>query len=213
MPIANDRVRFAVMALAICLIVGCSMQSPPANTPIAKEQSGMQSAVPFTRSLPSHDGEEMVLEFEVPALPDDTNPPIFVGVLLTGSDTDAVADVAERLGRADVVAVVHLEHTEQAGSVPVELLRSQRVGREQEKPVKIAVDGIAKGLFALNADVATMENAGLPPRGMVSEELAFAYSTSLPSGRYRLRLRIDQNRQVLVDANAQLLIAYTHKAK
>ncbi|WP_258078361.1 hypothetical protein [Xanthomonas arboricola] len=173
----------------------------------------MQTTVPFTRSLLSHDGEKMVLEFDVPAQPDDANPPIFIGVLLTGSDMGAVADAADRLVRADIIAVVHLERIEQAGAVPVELQRSQRVGREQELPVAIAADGIAKGLFALNADVATMASAGLPPTGTVSEELAFAYSTSLQAGRYRLRLRIDQNRQALLDENAQLLVAYTHKAK
>lgn len=62
----------------------------------------MQCAVPLTRSLPPHDGEEMVLEFELSALPDDIDPSIFVGVLLTGSDTDAMADVAEHLVHADV---------------------------------------------------------------------------------------------------------------
>ncbi|MGQ5313121.1 hypothetical protein ACULMH_05680 [Xanthomonas arboricola pv. corylina] len=213
MLITSGRMRFAVAASIIGLIIGCSMQSPPANTSIAKEQSAMQTTVPLTRSLLSHDGKEMVLEFDVPAQPEDANPPIFIGVLLTGSDMGTVADAADRLVRADIIAVVHLERIEQAGAVPVELQRSQRVGREQELPVAIAADGIAKGLFALNADVATMARAGLPPTGTVSEELAFAYSTSLQAGRYRLRLRIDQNRQALLDENAQLLVAYTHKAK
>ncbi|MBB5863040.1 hypothetical protein [Xanthomonas sp. 3058] len=213
MLIAKDLMRVAVTALIIGLIVSCSIQSPPANTPIAKEQSDMRTAVPLTRSLPPNDGEEMVLEFDVPAQPDDANPPIFIGIQLIGSDTGAVADAADSLVRAEIVAVVHLERIQQAGSATVELQRSQRVGREQEVPVTIAADGIAKGLFALNADVATMASAGLAPTGRASEELAFAYSASLQAGRYRLRLRIDQNRQALLDANAQLLIAYTHKAK
>lgn len=140
----------------------------------------MQTTVPLTRSLLSHDGENMVLEFDVPAQPEDANPPIFIGVLLTGNDMGTVADAADRLVRADIIAVVHLERIEQAGAVPVELQRSQRVGREQELPVAIAADGIAKGLFALNADVATMARAGLPRPARSPRSLAFAYSTSPP---------------------------------
>ncbi|KQR07765.1 hypothetical protein ASF90_16465 [Xanthomonas sp. Leaf148] len=189
------------------------MQPPATSTPIAKEKSEMRTSVPLTRSLPPDDGGGMVLEFDVPAQQDEASPPIFVGVLLTGTDTGAVADVADRLVRADIVAIVHLERIEQAGVTDVVLQRSQRVGREQEVPVAVAVDGIAKGLFALNADVETLAEAGLLPTGMVSEELAFAYSPSLQAGRYRLKLRFDQNWQALLDANARLLIAYTHKAK
>lgn len=75
----------------------------------------MQTTVPLTRSLLSHDGENMVLEFDVPAQPEDANPPIFIGVLLTGNDMGTVADAADRLVRADIIAVVHLERIEQAG--------------------------------------------------------------------------------------------------
>lgn len=58
-----------------------------------------------------------------------------------------------------------------------------------------------------------MQDAGLSPAGTVSRELAFAYNTSLKAGHYRLKLRIEQNRDALVEANAQLLIAYPHKGK
>ncbi|MEB2115779.1 hypothetical protein VDS13_12080, partial [Xanthomonas campestris pv. campestris] len=50
-PLANDPMRFALTALITCLIAGCSLQPPPENVPIAKEQIEMRTVVPLVRSL------------------------------------------------------------------------------------------------------------------------------------------------------------------
>lgn len=213
MPIAKDRVRLPLLALLIGLIAGCNGPSQPASKPIAKERSEMRTVVPLVRDLAPHDAGPIEVEFDLPAQADDAEPPIFIGVRLTGHDATAVADAADRLARADVVAVVQLERVQTSGLAKVKLERSQRVGRDQEAPVALAADGVAAGLFAFDADVMTMQEAGLSSDESVSEELAFAYNPSLPAGRYRLSLRIDRNREALIDANAQLLIAYTRKAK
>ncbi|MBB5866573.1 hypothetical protein GGR61_004260 [Xanthomonas arboricola] len=155
----------------------------------------------------------MELEFDVPAQSDDANPPVFIGILLTGSDPGAVADIADRLKRADIAAVVRLEHVQPGGSTKVLLECAQRVGRGEEESVALAADGLSPRLFAMDADFATMEQAGLASLEMPSEELAFAYSTSLQAGRYRLKLHITRNAEELAKTNAQLLIAYIHKGK
>ena len=173
----------------------------------------MRTVVPLVRDLAPHDVGPIELEFDLPAQADDAEPPIFIGVLLTGRDSTAVADAGHRLVRADVGAVVQLERVQSSGSAKVRLERSQRVGRDQEVPVALAADGVAPGLFAFDADPMAMQEAGLSSAETVSKEFAFAYSPSLPAGRYRLSLRIDRHREALIDANAQLLIAYTRKAK
>jgi hypothetical protein len=211
--IAKDRVRLPLLALVIGLIAGCGGPSQPASKPIAKERSDMRTVVPLVRDLAPHDVGPIELEFDVPAQAGDADPPIFIGVRLTGRDPRAVADAGDRLVRADVGAVVQLERVQSSGYAKVGLERSQRVGREQEVPVALAADGVAPSLFAFDADPMAMQDAGLSSEETVSKELAFAYSPSLPAGRYRLSLRIDRHREALIDANAQLLIAYTWKAK
>ncbi|WP_184623782.1 hypothetical protein [Xanthomonas sp. 3058] len=191
------------------------MQSSTAttNTHIAKEQADMRTAIPLVRSLAQFEDGEVELEFDVPAQSDDANPPVFIGILLTGSDPGAVADIADRLKRADIAAVVRLEHVQPGGSTKVLLECAQRVGRGEEESVALAADGLSPRLFAMDADFATMEQAGLASLEMPSEELAFAYSTSLQAGRYRLKLHITRNAEELAKTNAQLLIAYIHKGK
>lgn len=203
------------MSLIVGLSAGCNMQSSTAttNTHIAKEQADMRTAIPLVRSLAQFEDGEVELEFDVPAQSDDANPPVFIGILLTGSDPGAVADIADRLKRADIAAVVRLEHVQPGGSTKVLLECAQRVGRGEEESVALAADGLSPRLFAMDADFATMEQAGLASLEMPSEELAFAYSTSLQAGRYRLKLHITRNAEELAKTNAQLLIAYIHKGK
>lgn len=212
-PIAKHLVRLPLLALMIGLIAGCGGPSQPASKPIAEERSEMRTVVPLVRDLASHDAGPIEVEFDLPAQADDAEPPIFIGVRLTGRDSTAVADAGDRLVRAGVGAVLQLERVQPSGSAKVGLERSQRVDREQEAPVALAADGVAPSLFAFDADPMAMQEAGLSSAETVSKEFAFAYSPSLPAGRYRLSLRIDRNREALIDASAQLLIAYTRKAK
>ncbi|WOB50709.1 hypothetical protein NYR97_04720 [Xanthomonas hydrangeae] len=184
-----------------------------ANTHLAKEQADMRTAIPLVRSLAQFDNGEVELEFDVPAQSDDATPPVFIGILLNGNDPGAVADIADRLKRADVAAVVRLERVQPAGSAIVPLERGQRVGRGEETSVALAADGLSPRLFSMDADFATMEEAGLASLEVPSEELAFAYSTSLQAGRYRLKLHITRNAEELAKTNAQLLIAYINKGK
>ncbi|MCC8686363.1 hypothetical protein ABFU27_09700 [Xanthomonas campestris pv. raphani] len=212
-PLANDPMRFALTALITCLIAGCSLQPPPENVPIAKEQIEMRTVVPLVRSLTPHDRGPTELEFDVPALPDDATPPVFIGVRITGVDPTAVSQSADRLISTGVSAELHLERIEPSGPVSVELQRSQRVGVGQQASIPLSADGMAPGLFAFDADGTTLQDAGLSTEQTASRELAFGYSNAVQPGRYRLKLRFDQNAEALVAANAQLLVAYTYKGK
>lgn len=210
---AKDRMSLAVLGFVFGLIAGCGEQPPPAGKSTANVGGEMRTAVPLIRELAPHDAGPVELEFDVPAQPDDADPPVFIGALVTGPDATAVADASDRLVRADVRAVVRLERVQSSGLASVELKRSQRVGRDQEIQVALSPDGSAPGLFAFDADVTTMQQAGVSSLKTASTELAFAYSPSLPAGRYRLSVHIDRNREALIDASAQLLIAYSAKAK
>ncbi|WP_345778055.1 hypothetical protein [Xanthomonas euvesicatoria] len=212
-PLAKDRMRFAPMALIACLVAGCSPQLPSANMPTAKEQIEMRTAIPLVRSLTPHHRVPFDLEFDVPALPDDPTPPIFIGVRVTGVDPTAVSETADRLISTGVSAELHLERIEPSGAILVGLQRSQRVGVGQQASIPLSADGIAPGLFAFDADGTTMRDAGLSVEHAASRELAFGYNNAVRPGRYRLTLRFDRNSEALIAANVQLIVAYTYKGK
>ncbi|KAF1717142.1 hypothetical protein CSC74_08160 [Pseudoxanthomonas yeongjuensis] len=208
--------RLALVALAMLVVTGCQQQPQQpqqASDPAAKEQSEMRTAVPLVRRLDPNETGPIELEFDVPAQPDDDAPPVFIGVRVTGDDSTAVFDAADRLRRADISAEVRLYRVQESGPVEVGLQRSQRVGRGEEEPVALSADGLAPRLFAFNADFSTMQAAGLLSEGAAYRELAFAYTPSIPAGRYRVAIRFGQNREALRAEEAELLVAYTAKGK
>jgi hypothetical protein len=212
---APSQARIPVLALALSmgLLAGCDGVPPFAERNIVKERSDMRTEVPLVRSLDPTGPAEIQVEFDLPKQGGDETPPVFIGVRITGADATAVADLADRLVRTDIVAFLQLERIDPSGATKVELQRSQRIDRERDALVPLPADGMAAGLFHFDADVTTMQEAGLFSLTKPERALAFAFSPSLQEGRYRLKLRFDRHREALVEAHAQLLIAYTSKGK
>ena len=196
----------------------------------------MRTAVPLVRRLDPNETGTIELEFDVPAWADNPAPPLFIGVRLTNvdpaapsdGDSTAVSDAADRLRRADVSAEVHLYRIQGADHIPVGLRYSQwKTGfGPGDAVVHLAVpaNGLVPGLSPADADVGTMEAAGLLPPGSTYREdakyseLDFAYVPSVPSGRYRATIRFVQNREALFKENAaliksELIIAYPRQGK
>lgn len=228
--------RTALMALALCAMTGCQPQPQQASEPIAKEPSDMRTAVPLVRKLDPNQTGPIDLEFDVPAWADNPAPPLFIGVRLTNvdptapsdGDSTAVSDAADRLRRADVSAEVHLYRIQESGQVPVGLKYAQwKTGLGSDVAVvhlAVPASGVVPGLSPADADVGTMEAAGLLPPGSTYRqfakyhELDFAYAPSVPSGRYRATIRFVRNREALFKENvelirSELIIAYPHRGK
>ena len=208
-----SQARAPALALLMGLLAGCGGASQFAERNVVKERSDMRTEVPLVRNLDSTGPAEVQVEFDVPKQGDDEPPPVFIGVRITGEDATALADLADRLVRADIVAFLQLERIDPSGATKVELQRSERIDRERDLLVPLPADGTAAGLFHFDADVTTMQKAGLFSPSKPERELAFAFSPSLQAGHYRLKLRVDRHREALVEAHAQLLIAYTAKGK
>lgn len=200
------------MVLVACSMAACPAQSQQAAGPVSKEQSGMRTAVPLVRPLDPNDSGPIELEFDVPAQAADASPPVFIGLRVTGNDPTAVADLADRLRAAGIGAAVRLSAVGPSRQ-DVTLLRSQWISRSEARSVALAADGLVPGLFATTADFGSMQAAGLLAPGAVYKELAFADTPHLPAGRYRLALRFMQHREVMSEAKAELLVAYTAKGK
>ena len=238
MLIANKGMRIALMALALCAMTGCPQRPPPpqVSEPTAKEPSDMRTAAPLVRKLDPNQTGPIELEFDVPAWAGNPAPPLFIGVRLTNidpaaasdGDSTVVADAADRLRGADISAEVHLYRLQESGQIAVGLQRSQwKTGfgpGEEVVPLAVPSNGLVPGLTPSDADVSTMEAAGLLPSGSTYREFAkyseleFAYARSVPSGRYRATIRFVRNREALFKENAELIkpeliIAYPRQGK
>ncbi|MCL1528300.1 hypothetical protein M3O39_17460, partial [Xanthomonas nasturtii] len=77
----------------------------------------------------------------------------------------------------------------------------------------IPADGTVPGLEAADADRESLLEAGLVAQGVAYTELSFASADALPSGHYVLGLALGNERQLLIDAKAKLLVAYRAKKK
>lgn len=173
----------------------------------------MRTTVPLIRKLDPDQTGPIDLQFDVPAWADDDAPPLFIGVRVTGNDPTAVADVVDGLRRADISAKVHLYRLQESNQAAVALERVQWLEPTQVEFLSLGPDGAVPGLTATNADVISMQTAGLISPSTVYRELKFAGASNVPAGRYRAVIRLDKNHKALFAVNAELLIAYAHKSK
>lgn len=184
------------------------------DRPVVREQVGTRSAVPLVRPFDAQMLERGVeIEFEVPPQVDDAEPPVFIGLRVGAGDLTAVAEAGDRLRDAGISAGVRLYRLGGAGQEPVALQRSQWVSRSEVQTVIVDADGRVPGLFATDADFASMRDAGLLPAQVEFKAFEFAFIRDTPPGRYRLVLELNDPRGALLAEEAELLIAYTAKSK
>ncbi len=238
MPTGKKKIRIVLMAMAMALLAGCHepQQHPqPAGESTTKEPSDMRTVIPLVRRLEPTDTGPIELEFDVPAWANNPAPPLFIGVRLTNvdstsafdGDSTAVSEAASRLRGAEVSAEVHLYRIQESSQTEVSLQHSEwKSGYGPATVVDSAVpaNGLVQGLTPADADILTMEAAGLlPPDSTYRQfakyhELELAYASSLPSGRYRATVQFVKNREALFKENperirSELIIAYPRQAK
>ncbi|WP_349812022.1 hypothetical protein ABQ179_000405 [Xanthomonas dyei] len=156
---------------------------------------------------------EIRLDFDAPATNGESSRSVFIGIRLEGHDPTSVAEAADALRKEKISAKVHLYQIQQGRNVEIELKRSQWVSRNEVEWLTIPADGAVPGLEAADADRESLREAGLIAEGVAYTELSFASADALPSGHYVLGLVLGNERQLLIDAKAKLLIAYRAKKK
>lgn len=178
------------------------------------ERAMSDSSIPLVRALDQGSLDRPVeLEFEVSAQAGDAEPPVFIGLRVGAADPTAAAVAGDRLRDAGVAARVRLYRLGGAAPEAVALHRSQWVGRSEVENLSVGEDGRVPGLFATDADFASMRDAGLLPAQVEFKEFEFVFIRDTPPGRYRLVLALDDPRRALLGEKAELLIAYTAKSK
>ncbi|WVJ84581.2 hypothetical protein VDQ57_000690 [Xanthomonas campestris pv. campestris] len=112
-----------------------------------------------------------------------------------------------------ISAKVQLHRIQQGRSVKVALRRSQWVSRSEVEWLTVSPDGVVPGLEAADADRESLLKAGLIAQDVAYRELSFASADALPPGHYVLGLTLGNERKLLIDAKAKLLIAYRARKK
>lgn len=205
-------VRVLLLLVAAYIAVGCHRQPDQTSTPPLGRDSDSRTAVPLTRSLEAVQGGEVRVEFDVPADGESLRS-VFFGVRLDGHDSTSVAETADALKEANISAKVQLHRIQQGRSVKVALRRSQWVRRSEVEWLTVSPDGVVPGLEAADADRESLLKAGLIAQDVAYRELSFASADALPPGHYVLGLTLGNERKLLIDAKAKLLIAYRARKK
>jgi hypothetical protein len=238
MLIGKGTIRIAFIAMSMVLLAGCHEQpqsSTPASESNTKEPSDMRTVIPLVRRLAPDETGPIELEFEVPAWKDNPAPPLFIGVRLVNvdpasaydGDSTAVSEAARRLQDAGVSAEVHLYRIQGTNQAEVSLRKSEWTSESGPPTVvdsAVPTDGVVKGLTPADADIQTLEAAGLLPADSTYRqfakyhELEFAYASSVPNGRYRATIRFVKGGDALSKENpelirSELIIAYPRQAK
>lgn len=204
--------RVLLLLVAAYIAVGCHRQPDQTSTPPLGRDSDSRTAVPLTRSLEAVQGGEIRIEFDVPADGESLHS-VFFGVLLDGHDSTSVAETADALKEANISAKVQLHRIQQGRSVKVALRRSQWVSRSEVEWLTVSPDGVVPGLEVADADRESLLKAGLIAQDVAYRELSFASADALPPGHYVLGLTLGNERKLLIDAKAKLLIAYRARKK
>lgn len=192
-----------------------SVQSVASSqAPHGKEAPVARTTVPLVRKLsPQLLSDAIIFDFDVPSQADDPEPPIFIGLRVAAADGEAAADKFDRLRDAGVTAQLHLYRLTGGSEQPVVLQRSEEVGRTDYQIVALDRDGHVPALSAADADVLTMEAAGLIAPNATYRELELAFVRDTPPGQYRVSVRFEGKVAALEEARSELLVAFTSKAK
>lgn len=216
-PVCRKGIRLWVLMISSLISAGCQMQSQPADSQevidVKQSPGHMRTTVPLVRPIASSDQGPLELDFDVLPLRGNEAPTVFIGVRVSGGDLGEAYDLADMLMNPQVSANVQLFRVTEAGLSPVPLLRKQAHSPVDVRTVVLSADGYAPDLMASGADGDAMQAAGLEESGVAYRALQFSYARELPVGRYHLVISAVGNREALVQANAEWLVAYSRIAK
>lgn len=206
---ALPRLRVAVMALGLLMLLGCNAP-PPEPKVLTADEAAARTVVPLTRPIALDKAGQVVdLEFELPPVAQGEVPVLMVGLRVWGEDAKAALANEKRITERDLPTQVHLYAMGSGRAVEVPLTYTQR---DMRSDGKVGPDGsvphtTAKGLVS-----------GLRQAGLIEEKRVYIYRNfanwrPAGSGRYRLMIKLAEERPELAGLAAELVIGYPSRPK
>ncbi|WP_416055754.1 hypothetical protein [Stenotrophomonas maltophilia] len=205
------RLRLAAMAFGLSMLLGCTAE-PPAPPPklLSAEEAAVRTVVPLTRPIALDKAGQVVdLEFELPPAGEDEVPVLMVGLRVWGDDAKSALADEERLTQRDLPAQVHLYAVVPGGAVDVPLTYSQK---NQRSEAKVGPDGAVPHTTAQSA-ASGLRKAGLLDGKRVYIYRNFADWRPAAAGKYRLTIKLSEERPELAGLAAELVIGYPSRPK
>ncbi|MEN5426442.1 hypothetical protein ABE522_08795 [Stenotrophomonas pennii] len=209
----SGRLRNAALTVAFAALAGCSgpTPAPPPVAPLDAAQAAARTQVPLTRPVAlDKPGVIADMEFDLPPHSSTAAPRLMIGLRIQDKDVGRLMEYSDVVVREGLPAQVRLERLVDRSLGDVVLVRTSRDMR-QDMPV--AGDGRVPGVTTSSVDDGMLRGAGLIDDQLHYQELKFVHADGLSTGRYRLTIRLEEDRPTLRTRPAELLVAYSYLAK
>lgn len=207
---ALPRLRVAVMAMGLLMLLGCTAP-PPEPKVLTADEAAARTVVPLTRPIALDKAGQVVdLEFELPPVAQGEVPVLILGLRVWGDDGRAVIAQQERIDAIPLATRIHLQRVATGDTADVPL---SYTSRDRRSELAVGPDGDVP--FTTESSVATgaLWNAGLVDGRRVYGVLRIAEASGLKAGRFRLRIALPADRPDLHGLDVELLLAYGLRAK
>lgn len=209
---ALPRLRVAVMAMCLLMLLGCTAP-PPEPKVLTADEAAARTVVPLTRPIAlDKAGQVADVEFELPAAAaaEGEVPVLTVGLRVWGEDAKALIAQEDRIDATPLVTRVHLQRVGAGDVVDVPLRYTSLDRRSQHS---VGPDGEVPFTTQSSLAVGALWGAGLVDSRRVYGALRIAEASGVEPGRFRLKIALPADRPDLNGLNVELLLTYALRAK
>ncbi len=203
---------FMLAGLLVLLATGCR--------PEAERDAGSIAAahrpdlVPLVRAMPTTPMDvPLTMEFDVDAPSKNSAPTLMIGIRVNRTDDIAALEALVDVQASGLQGKVSMWRLGLGGWTDVPLHRLESIIGEPARTIPIPADGRVTNAWLDDADVLSLQNAGLERPGDNYAQLAFAWARNPVPGRYRVEVQLHSPMSRLEPHHPELLIAYLRRPK
>lgn len=198
---------------ALLFLTACTPSAPPPNPPpLTAAQAAARTVVPLTRPIELVAmAQPLVLDIEVPPPGPNASASLSLGLRLIEPDSARLETLEDVVNRANLPAKISL--TNSADNAEVPLFRRAEGGHGPQEPIQVGAEGYVPGVYTSSVDSTLLDQTGLVQEGRGHRVLEFAWTAQVMPGHYRFKFQLLDPPSDVSAMQAELMVAYSHKAK
>lgn len=202
-----------IFGMALLAMMGCSRSPEPSPypPPLTKEQAAQRTVAPLTRPIAlDKAGVIADVQFDLPPPGPSSSRQLMLGLRLNNPDSRALRELIRKVSPSELSAKVRLQRLNngEAREVPLSYVPDNAAGWSA-----VPAEGSVAGAVSSGVDDSSLRTVGLMQDGTLYAFFYFAHLPDAGSGRYRLKLELQNPRPDLNGVQAELVVAYSYKAK
>lgn len=207
--------QFSALTVAFAGLLGCGDRaSAPDVAPVpvlTEAEANARRVVPLTRTVSlANRGVVADFEFDLPPPDPSAVPDLTIGFRLEAKDAKALRDESGLILREGLPAAIRLTRLD---ITPIARVPLSRDSSDRAKQLALTEDGRVPGVTATSVDNSMLRGAGLSAAGKRYQILMLAHAEDLAPGRYHVSVELLENQPSMRLIDAQLIIAYSYRAK